>query len=102
VACRTAQAVGAAAVVALAFPLRPPGRPDAPSRADELVQAASAAPVVVVQGRRDPFGAPDEVEAARTGARVVAVEGDHGLKVEPDAITSAVLQLLREVDSTNV
>ncbi|MGN6302231.1 MAG: alpha/beta family hydrolase, partial [Angustibacter sp.] len=36
VACRTADAVGAAAVVALAFPLRPPGRPDAPSRADEL------------------------------------------------------------------
>ncbi|KQX69730.1 alpha/beta family hydrolase [Angustibacter sp. Root456] len=102
VACRTAQAVGATAVVALAFPLRPPGRPDAPSRADELVQAASAAAVLVVQGRRDPFGAPEEVEAARTGARVVAVEGDHGLKVEPDAITSAVLQLLREVDSTNV
>src|SRR5947208_12462293 len=32
VACRTAAATGAAGVLCLAFPLRPPGRPDAPSR----------------------------------------------------------------------
>ena len=100
VACRTAQAVGATAVVALAFPLRPPGRPDAPSRADELAQAACARPVLVVQGRRDPFGSPREIETARTGARVVAVDGDHGLKAEPDAVATAVLQLLHEVEST--
>lgn len=101
VACRTAQAVGASAVVALAFPLRPPGRPDAPSRADELADAARSAPVLVVQGRRDPFGSPREVEAARTGARVVAVDGDHGLKVQPDAIATAVLEVLAAVESTN-
>ena len=35
VACRTAAAVDAVAVIALAFPLRPPGRPDR-SRAAEL------------------------------------------------------------------
>ncbi|MGN6301785.1 MAG: alpha/beta family hydrolase, partial [Angustibacter sp.] len=102
VACRTAEAVGAAAVVALAFPLRPPGRPDAPSRADELAGAASSGrPVLVVQGRRDPFGAPDEITAARTGARLVAVDGDHGLKADPEAAARAVVALLREVQSTN-
>ena len=36
VACRTAAACGAAAVLALAFPLSPPGRSPAVSRADEL------------------------------------------------------------------
>src|SRR5580692_4492364 len=36
VACRTAVAVGARAVIALAFPLQPPGRADAPSRVGEL------------------------------------------------------------------
>jgi predicted alpha/beta-hydrolase family hydrolase len=69
VACRTADALGAAAVVALAFPLVPPGR-DA-SRADEL--ALPSVPVLVVQGSRDAFGVP-------AGARVV--EGaDHGFRV---------------------
>jgi len=55
VACRTAEAVGAAAVVALAFPTRPPGRPDR-DRLAEL--AAPSVPVLVVQGERDPFGIP--------------------------------------------
>jgi len=50
VACRTAGALGAAAVCCLAFPLHPPGRPER-SRADEL--AACPVPVLVVQGRMD-------------------------------------------------
>ncbi len=63
VACRTAADVAATAVLALAFPLHPPGRPER-SRADELV--APAVPVTVVQGSRDAFG---------TGAEVRAVAG---------------------------
>jgi len=55
VACRTATEVGAAAVVALAFPTRAPGRPDR-DRLDEL--AMPTVPVLVVQGDRDPFGVP--------------------------------------------
>lgn len=57
VACRTAAELGAAAVVALAFPTRPPRTPDR-DRLAEL--AAPPVPVLVVQGARDPFGIPPE------------------------------------------
>lgn len=54
VACRTAGDVGAAAVLALAFPLVPPnGR----SRQPELL--LPDVPVLVVQGDRDAFGVPE-------------------------------------------
>ncbi|MCI3932960.1 alpha/beta hydrolase family protein [Streptomyces sp. AN091965] len=57
VACRTAVELGAAAVLALSFPLHPPGRPEK-SRADELLGAG--VPTLVVQGGNDPFGKPAE------------------------------------------
>ena len=77
VACRTAVATGAAAVCCLAFPLHPPGRPDS-SRAAEL--AGAGVPVLVVQGRADPFGTPGEFEAlGLSHVELVAVSGDHGL-----------------------
>jgi hypothetical protein len=69
VACRTVEHAGADAVVCLAFPLHPPGRP-ARSRVEELVAAAAVAPVVVVQGARDAFGTPDEVAVAAHDAGV--------------------------------
>ncbi|HSN12026.1 MAG TPA: alpha/beta family hydrolase [Propionibacteriaceae bacterium] len=50
-----------AGVLALSFPLHPPGRPER-SRVDEL--AGVPVPVTVVQGERDPFGGPDELVAA--------------------------------------
>lgn len=56
VACRTAAQVGAAAVLALAFPLHPPRRPER-SRANEI---PSNLPVLVVQGTADALGQPDE------------------------------------------
>ena len=55
VACRTARAAGARAVLALAFPLHPPGRPER-SRAAELREAG--ADVLAVSGGRDAFGVP--------------------------------------------
>ena len=73
VACRTADATGAAAVLCLAFPLQPPGRPEK-SRLGEL--DAVAVPTLVVQGERDPFGLPPP-GAART---VVTVPGTHSLR----------------------
>lgn len=73
VACRTAAATGATAVVCLAFPVHPPGRPEK-SRLDEL--DAVRVPVLVVQGDHDPFGMPP----ARRGRRVLVVEGDHSLR----------------------
>ncbi|WP_405612590.1 alpha/beta family hydrolase [Streptomyces sp. NBC_01508] len=57
VACRTARELGAHAVLALSFPLHPPGRPEK-TRADELLGAG--VPTLVVQGGNDPFGKPAE------------------------------------------
>jgi predicted alpha/beta-hydrolase family hydrolase len=73
VACRTAEATGAVAVVCLAFPVHPPGKPEK-SRLDEL--DAVKLPTLVVQGESDPFGMPPEA-ASRT---VVKVAGNHGLR----------------------
>lgn len=55
VACRTAGQVAAIGVLALAFPLVPPHRPDR-SRLPELL--LPHAPRLVVQGSRDGFGVP--------------------------------------------
>lgn len=77
VACRTAEALGAAAVLALAFPLHPPGRP-ARTRADEATRCR--VPLLVVQGTRDAFGSAREVRTAVPNGVVAAVEGaDHSL-----------------------
>jgi len=78
VACRTAGATGARAVLALAFPLHPPGHPEK-SRAGELSLAGTD--VLVISGSRDPFGIPDQ--AART--RVVVLDGEtHALSRRPE------------------
>ncbi|MGW7406265.1 alpha/beta hydrolase family protein [Streptomyces sp. NPDC054833] len=77
VACRTATELGAHAVLALSFPLHPPGRPEK-SRADELLGAG--VPTLVVQGGNDPFGKPDEFPAG--AYELVEVPyGDHGFAV---------------------
>jgi len=86
VACRTAAAVGAAAVLCLAFPLLPPrraGAAPAPSRLPEL--DAVMVPMLVVQGSRDRFGMPPSTER-RT---VVQVAGDHSLRTDLGAIEEA-------------
>jgi predicted alpha/beta-hydrolase family hydrolase len=91
VACRTAGAAGARAVVALAFPLHPPGHPDR-SRAAELREAG--APVLVVNGERDPFGIPDAADAGR----VVVLPGEtHALSRRPAEVGNATAAWLREV-----
>jgi predicted alpha/beta-hydrolase family hydrolase len=95
VACRTAGALGAAGVVALAFPLHPPGRPEK-SRASEL--DAVEVPVLVVQGLRDAFGRPDEIPAA-SGRRVVAVPGDHGLRTDVGAVVDAVATFVQTLST---
>jgi uncharacterized protein len=82
VACRTGRELGAGAVLALSFPLHPPGKPEK-SRAGELTGAGL--PVLVVQGGRDPFGRPGEFPE---GTRIVEVpHGDHGFAVPKRADT---------------
>ncbi|AEW96441.1 MULTISPECIES: alpha/beta hydrolase family protein [Streptomycetaceae] len=83
VACRTAAALGARAVLALSFPLHPPGRPER-SRAAELLD--TAVPVLVVQGGRDPFGRPAEFPPLPPRITLAEVPGaDHGLAVARSA-----------------
>jgi predicted alpha/beta-hydrolase family hydrolase len=94
VACRTASGQGAAGVLALAFPLHPPGRPEK-SRAGELTGAG--VPLVVVQGETDAFGAPAYVAAVlsgQPGASVYAVPGDHSLKKNVDVVAAAAVSWL--------
>jgi predicted alpha/beta-hydrolase family hydrolase len=88
VACRTAAAGDAAAVLCLAFPVHPPGRPER-SRMDEL--DGVDVPVLVVQGERDPFGRPEPA----AGREVVLLPGDHSLKADPAAVQRAVARWLR-------
>ncbi|MCM2411838.1 alpha/beta family hydrolase [Streptomyces sp. RKAG290] len=77
VACRTATALGARAVLALSFPLHPPGRPEK-SRKEELL--ASGVPTLVVQGGNDPFGRPAEFPPGEYRMAEVP-HGDHGFAV---------------------
>ncbi|MGW0118322.1 alpha/beta hydrolase family protein [Streptomyces sp. NPDC003327] len=74
VACRTGRELGAHAVLALSFPLHPPGRPEK-SRADELL--STGLPTLVVQGGNDPFGRPEEFPDGPHDL-VEIPYGDHG------------------------
>jgi uncharacterized protein len=88
VACRTAAASGAVAVIALAFPVHPPGKPER-SRLDELDSVT--VPVLIVQGDRDAFGMPP----AAPGRRIVVIPGDtHSLKKDSRTVAAAVTEFL--------
>jgi uncharacterized protein len=91
VAARTAPAAGASAVLALAYPLHPPGKPEA-SRLDEL--DAAGVPTLVVQGARDPFGLPPAVPGRQV---VVIPAADHSLKRDPDAVAAAAAAFVTSV-----
>ena len=88
VACRTAVGLGASAVVCLAFPLHPPGRPES-SRAEEL-ELVGDIPLLVVQGERDAFGTPAEFPPS---VHVVPVDGDHLLR-RTTPVAAAVVEWL--------
>jgi uncharacterized protein len=92
VACRTAAQAGAIAVLCLAFPVHPPGRPDK-SRLPEL--DAVAVPTLVVQGAGDPFGMPPPT----ANREVVTVKGNHSLNTDLQAIGEAVEAWLARVVS---
>jgi hypothetical protein len=84
VACRTARHVGAIGVVALAFPLHPPGQPGK-SREAELRGAGTS--VLVINGEHDPFGVPEPDEVTD----VVVLPGEaHALSKNPAAVGVAV------------
>ncbi|MFI5608779.1 alpha/beta family hydrolase [Amycolatopsis sp. NPDC051903] len=90
VACRTSSAGQAVAVLCLAFPEHPPGKPEK-TRQPEL--DAVAVPTLVVQGERDPFGRP----SGGPHHEVVVVSGDHTLAADLDAVSRAAAEWLGRV-----
>jgi predicted alpha/beta-hydrolase family hydrolase len=86
VACRTAAETESVAVLCLAFPLHPPGRPEK-SRLDEL--DAVQVPTLVVQGEKDPFGLPPPGPIRR----VTCIPGSHSLRSSA-AVAAAVADWL--------
>ena len=93
VACRTADATGAIAVLCLAFPLEPPQHAGKPPKSRLAELNAVTVPTLVVQGERDRFGMPP----SSPNRQVVKVQGDHGLKSDPEVIESAVRVWLASV-----
>lgn len=70
-------------VVALGYPLHPPGKPEQ-LRVGHL--PSIGAPVLIVQGERDAFGTPDELKPVIRSMRApvtlhVVAGGDHSLTV---------------------
>lgn len=94
VACRTATELGAAAVLALSFPLHPPGKPEK-SRAEELL--GSGVPTLVVQGGNDPFGKPAEFPEG-TYELLEVPFGDHSFKTPKRADITETEAMTRITD----
>jgi uncharacterized protein len=92
VACRTAAATGAEAVLCLAFPVHPPGKPEK-TRLDEL--DAVELPVLVVQGDSDPFGMPP----GAPNRTIAVVAGNHGLGRDMTPVAAAVREWLAGLSS---
>ncbi|OLF06554.1 alpha/beta hydrolase [Actinophytocola xinjiangensis] len=90
VACRTAADGQAVAVLCLAFPVHPPGKPDR-TRMPEL--DAVTVPTLVVQGRSDPFGMPDQGHHRE----IVVFPGDHSLRRDADGIGRTVEEWLGRI-----
>ena len=86
VACRTAERLGAHAVLALAYPMLGPGSPK------ELL--ATGRPTLILQGTRDPFGRPDQFPALPTGIELVEIPGANHTFGTPDTIPSSVTMSL--------
>jgi predicted alpha/beta-hydrolase family hydrolase len=95
VACRTAGPVQADAVLALSFPLHPPGRPQRSRAGEADLVTRARTPLVVIQGEKDPFGTPDAVrKALGSGAQVVAAQGTHSFTKNPVDVLAAATAFL--------
>ncbi|MEU7531538.1 alpha/beta family hydrolase [Saccharothrix sp. NPDC042600] len=90
VACRTSAEGQAVAVLCLAFPVHPPGKPEK-SRMDEL--SGIEVPALVVQGENDPFGRPDPAHHRE----VVLLKGDHNLKADLEGVHRVVGEWLDRI-----
>jgi len=95
VACRTAAAVRADAVLALSFPLHPPGRPEKSRASEALLVTGSGIRLAVIQGEKDPFGSPEDVRTALgAAAEVVQARGAHSFTSTPTDVFAAASTFL--------
>jgi len=94
-ACRIARQVGARGVLALSFPLHPPGNPEK-SRLSELHHARVR--TLVIQGERDPFGTPEEFPDDVDLTVVPAA--DHAMRVPKSAPVSQAEALAVVLEAT--
>ncbi|MGA9748663.1 MAG: alpha/beta family hydrolase [Nocardioides sp.] len=94
-AARTSREMGAAACLALSFPLHPPGKPER-SRLEEL--DAVDLPTLVVQGERDAFGRPEEFPERYD--MTVVPGADHGFRVPKSGPVSQDVALAIIVEAT--
>lgn len=95
VACRTAHESGADAVLCLAFPLHPPGKPEVSRAAELRAPLPHGIPLHVVQGESDPFGTPEEVRAELPDPGwVTAAAGAHSFSKQPDDVVDAARAFL--------
>jgi uncharacterized protein len=92
--CSMAVADGlpARALVLIAYPLHPPGKPER-ARTEHL--PALHVPCLFLSGTRDSFGTPAELEAATASipgpvTHVWVDGGDHGLRRRDDEVAEAV------------
>jgi predicted alpha/beta-hydrolase family hydrolase len=100
VACRTAPAVRPDAVLALSFPLVPPGRPDRSRGKEALLVTDAGIRLAVIQGEGDAFGSPDDVRSALgTAAEVVAARGNHSFTKTPTDVLAAARAFLADLGS---
>lgn len=114
VACRTSPGSPdtglprADAVLCLAFPLHPPGKPERSRGAELATPVTLGIPTLVVQGRADPFGSPEEVRTAvavgrdastpeAISLRLVGVPGNHSPSSDQGLVTRTVLSWLAEL-----
>lgn len=94
-----AEGLPAAALVLIAYPLHPPGKPDK-LRIEHLPQIT--VPCLFVSGTRDPFGTPEELQAATSVIpgpvthHVVEGKG-HDLKGADAAVAGVIRDWLRSL-----
>lgn len=116
VACRTSvtaaeglqDRAAAAAVVCLAFPLHPPGRPERSRVAELAAPLRAGVPTLVVQGARDPMGTPQEIREAAAaelgqhppGLTLHEVPGNHSPTRDLTALTRHVRAFLHHLRPT--
>jgi uncharacterized protein len=92
VACRTAEQLGAHAVLALAYPLLGPGSPT------ELL--ATSRPTLVLQGTHDPFGRPDQFPALPPGIELTEIpNANHTFGTPASTPRTATMNLITSTTS---